>query len=90
MDWFSEILPDSYKPYKIEDNEFYQSIVKFDCRGLEPIDFDPRANWEAEGAESGTKFDDIDLNEKEWAEFDEKTNEPVEINEISSRFVKTK
>lgn len=40
--YFLEILTDFYKAYSAENNEKWQSIVKFDCRGLEPIDFDPR------------------------------------------------
>jgi hypothetical protein len=39
---FVEILQKSYKPYTEERNEQFQSIVKFDCRGLEPVDFDIR------------------------------------------------
>uniref|UniRef100_A0A914SGU8 Uncharacterized protein n=1 Tax=Parascaris equorum TaxID=6256 RepID=A0A914SGU8_PAREQ len=46
---------------------------RFDCRGVEPTDFDPRVNlvavdggWRAVGIESGTKFDDVDLSEKVW------------------------
>jgi len=85
-----EILPDTYKPYTIENNEKWQPIVKFDCRGLEPTDFEPRVGWMAEGPETGTVFEDIDLNDKEWAEYDEKLGEPVEINSIEVRFVKSK
>lgn len=31
-----------------------------------------QAGWTALGAESGTKFDDIDLTEGDWADYDEK------------------
>jgi Eukaryotic protein of unknown function (DUF866) len=31
-----------------------------------------QAGWSALGAESGTKFDDIDLTEGDWADYDEK------------------
>uniref|UniRef100_A0A914Z2Y4 Uncharacterized protein n=1 Tax=Panagrolaimus superbus TaxID=310955 RepID=A0A914Z2Y4_9BILA len=85
-----EILPDSYQSYSIEKNEKFQPIVKFDCRGLEPTDFDPRVGWQAEGVDSGTKFEDIDLNDKEWADYDEKVSEPTEINSIECRFVVVK
>uniref|UniRef100_A0AC34RNK5 SKP1 component POZ domain-containing protein n=1 Tax=Panagrolaimus sp. JU765 TaxID=591449 RepID=A0AC34RNK5_9BILA len=83
-----EILTDSYKAYSAEKNEEWQPIVKFDCRGLEPVDFDPRVGWRAIGVESGTVFEDIDLHDKEWADYDEKVNEPVEINNIGSREIK--
>lgn len=38
----SAILPDTVGSYKLEKNEKWQSIVVFDCRGVEPVDFDPR------------------------------------------------
>jgi len=59
-----EILPETYSSYKIDKNEGFQTLVEFDCRGVEPIAFDPRVGWCCVGVESGTKFDDIDLNEK--------------------------
>ena len=36
------ILPDTVGSYSIEKNEKWQSMVVFDCRGIEPFDFDPR------------------------------------------------
>uniref|UniRef100_A0A7E4ULD8 C2H2-type domain-containing protein n=1 Tax=Panagrellus redivivus TaxID=6233 RepID=A0A7E4ULD8_PANRE len=84
------ILPDSYKPYDANKNEQWQQIVRFDCRGMEPVDFDPTVGWVAEGSESGTVFEDIDLTDKEWADYDEKLNQPVEINSIDVRFVSVK
>lgn len=35
-------------------------------------------------------FDNIDLNDKEWADYDEKVQKPVEINEIEYQFVISK
>ena len=104
----SAIKADSIGSYSAEKNEQPQSLVKFDCRGVEPYDFEPRVRfrenwswtcaeyltfrglwthwtcsctcmrersflwfhsislqngWICEGAETGTKFDDIDLSE---------------------------
>lgn len=87
---FLEILPHSYAPYVAEKNEEYQTIVKFDCRGLEPVKFAQKIGWKCEGIESGTLFDNIDLNDGEWADYDEKINEPTEINEIQCRFIISK
>ncbi|VDM84924.1 unnamed protein product [Strongylus vulgaris] len=59
------IIPDSIGSYDAEEhNEEWQSMLQFDCRGLEPFDFEPRNGWTAVGIESGTVFDDIDLSEK--------------------------
>ena len=37
-------MEDSYGTYKAEQNEKWQSMVTFDCRGVEPCDFDPRVS----------------------------------------------
>ena len=46
--------------------------------------------FSAEGADSGTKFEDIDLSEGDWTEYDEKANASVEIMEVSSQIKKMK
>ncbi|KAK6052658.1 hypothetical protein COOONC_09837, partial [Cooperia oncophora] len=85
------IIQDSIGKYDAADhNEEWQSMIQLDCRGLEPIDFDPRMGWTAVGTESGTVFDDIDLSEKAWADYDEKAGEATEISDIEVRFVHAK
>ncbi|KAG2176326.1 hypothetical protein INT43_005560 [Umbelopsis isabellina] len=76
--------------YSIDQVRQFVKLAVLDCRGLEPVDFDPRDGWLAEGAESGTKFEDIDLTEKDWAEYDEKAGEPVGISGIEVDFRKEK
>ncbi|XP_028404449.1 UPF0587 protein v1g245604-like [Dendronephthya gigantea] len=39
-----DILKDSICLYKIQDNNRFKTLVSFDCRGLEPIDFSPRVS----------------------------------------------
>jgi hypothetical protein len=34
----------------------------------------------------GKKFDDVNLEEKEWCDFDDKRNEPVGIYKVESKF----
>ena len=41
-----------------------------------------QGEWLAEGVETGTKFTGIELEEGEWFEYDEKSNEEVSINDI--------
>ncbi|RKL23833.1 hypothetical protein BFJ68_g994 [Fusarium oxysporum] len=41
-----------------------------------------KGEWLAEGVETGTKFTGIDLEEGEWFEYDEKSNEEVSINDV--------
>ncbi|CAF4259336.1 unnamed protein product [Rotaria socialis] len=73
------------------DNHTFKTVVIFDCRGIEPIDWQPGDGWACQGVESGTKFSKIDLSEnKEWMDYDEKAKEAVTINELEFKFVKVK
>uniref|UniRef100_A0A1A8ADU9 uridine/cytidine kinase n=1 Tax=Nothobranchius furzeri TaxID=105023 RepID=A0A1A8ADU9_NOTFU len=71
-----------------EDNETFKTMVQFECRGLEPVDFQPQAGFAAEGAESGTPFPEVNLLEKDWTDYDEKVSESVGIYEVTHRVVK--
>jgi len=82
--------------YDIQDNNKFKTIVTFDCRGLEPVDFDPRDGWkikgykeieDGEGEETSTVFEDVDLSDKEWADYDEKSGEATCISEFEVKFV---
>ncbi|XP_045440574.1 CXXC motif containing zinc binding protein isoform X3 [Pipistrellus kuhlii] len=37
-----EILSSTIRSYNVEDNEKFKTIVEFECRGLEPVDFQPQ------------------------------------------------
>lgn len=81
------ILPETIKSYDSDDSESFKTIAAFDCRGYMPVEFDFTGGWIAEGDESGTKFE-VDLKEKEWAEYDEKSKLSVGIYELEHKFVK--
>ncbi|CAK9832099.1 CXXC motif containing zinc binding protein [Anthophora retusa] len=86
------ILKDSIKPYiavNDEDQE-YQTIVIFDCRGMEPTDFSAREGWIVKAVNDGKEFTDVDLSEGEWVDYCDKINEPIGIYEIEHRFVTVK
>merc|ERR1712179_353084 len=79
-----DILTDSVEAYNYSDNLKFKTIAAFDCRGLEPVDFSPRNGWklkgykedeDGEGSETGTVFSDVDLSDKEWADYDDKSGE---------------
>ncbi|KAG0240299.1 hypothetical protein BGX31_002122 [Mortierella sp. GBA43] len=79
------------KPVAYTSNDSgFVTIVKVECRGLELVGFQPREGWEAKGETTDTKFEEIDLTEGEWADYDEKSGLPVGINTIEHRFVKDK
>ena len=78
-----DIVQDSIKSYNNADSNKLKSIVTFDCRGMEPVEFSPRDGWtcqgykddeeDGEGQNTGTVFEDVDLSDKEWADYDEKS-----------------
>uniref|UniRef100_A0A3B5LK84 CXXC motif containing zinc binding protein n=1 Tax=Xiphophorus couchianus TaxID=32473 RepID=A0A3B5LK84_9TELE len=70
------------------DNEKFKTMVQFECRGLEPVDFQPQAGFAAEGAETGTPFPEVNLLEKDWNDYDDKAKESVGIYEVTHRFIK--
>ncbi|CAO3598529.1 unnamed protein product [Absidia cylindrospora] len=80
----------SSKVVSYNDSGKFQKMAVFDVRGLELVDFSPRDTWLAKGTETGTSFDDIDLLEGEWADYDEKAGEPVGISSIEVQFKKEK
>eukprot|EP00123_Amoebidium_parasiticum_P005857 comp16947_c0_seq1/m.15544 comp16947_c0_seq1/g.15544 ORF comp16947_c0_seq1/g.15544 comp16947_c0_seq1/m.15544 type:complete len:171 (-) comp16947_c0_seq1:486-998(-) len=84
-----DIIDGSGRAYTADHSGQFASILTLDCRGVEPFDFEPRSGFQCKGTESGTVFEDIDLTEKEWTEYDEKAGQSVGILEIQSRFVKS-
>ncbi|KAI3812492.1 hypothetical protein L1987_17202 [Smallanthus sonchifolius] len=63
----------------------YAPLMIFDCRGFEPLDFAFSSGWKAESPE-GTKFEDINLDGGEFAEYDEKGECGVMISNVRSMF----
>jgi len=59
----------------------WQPLVVIECRGFEITDFRPEGLWAAEG-HSGTKFDNIELYDGDWYDYDEKTGQEVAITEM--------
>jgi len=82
-----DILKDTIKPYDADDSGSFKSVVTFECRGMEPVDFSPRTGWSAQGADTSSMFA-VDLTEGDWCEYDEKANEPVGVSEIEHKFEK--
>ncbi|XP_020624909.1 UPF0587 protein C1orf123 homolog isoform X3 [Orbicella faveolata] len=72
----------------MDDSNKFKTMVAFDCRGLEPVDFSPRGGFVAEGVDSGSKFLEVNLTEKDWSDYDEKASEAVGIYEVTHQFLK--
>lgn len=84
------IIEDKVQPYQLDDDSKSKVIVGFECRGLEPVDFDLRSGWEVKSSCSNKVFSDVDLIEKEWYDYDDNANTSISITECSFSFVKLK
>ncbi|CAK9439498.1 uncharacterized protein LODBEIA_P35980 [Lodderomyces beijingensis] len=58
------------------------AILEIDARGLDFVEFIPDGKFQAKGVETGTVFDEVDLEDSEWYDVDEKTNEEVSITDV--------
>jgi len=76
--------PTPITPYTSENAQF-QSLLVIECRGLEFIEFEPRKTWKCEGV-NGNPFTEVDLSEKEWNDYDEKTSLPTVISGFESKW----
>ena len=86
-----DVIPGSMQKYTADDDNKFKTIAKLDCRGVEPVEMGMSKPWNAEGIESGTKFEDFSLEEGgEWSDYDEKAKESVGIYEAQGQFVKLK
>lgn len=77
-------------PYTADDSGNYKTICSFDCRGIEPIEFSPRVGWLVKSSENGQSFDEVDLSEDDWVEYDQKNKSSIGIYEFESQFIKLK
>ncbi|VDD74405.1 unnamed protein product [Mesocestoides corti] len=85
----ADIVEGSVKAYHEEESEKMRPIVRFECRGLEPLTFSPRVGWRVvSSSNSATVFDDVDLGQGEWADYDEAGDQCVEIFDVTSEFCK--
>lgn len=84
------ILDKAVQQYVKKYEGSFQTIVEFDCRGLEPVMFSPREGWVVKAIDNGQIFEDVDLTEGEWIEYDEKLKESVRVYDLEFKFSKCK
>ncbi|XP_058460290.1 UPF0587 protein GA18326 isoform X1 [Malaya genurostris] len=85
-----DIVEGSNVSYMADDSGKMKTIVAFDCRGVELIQFSPRTGWIARASENGTTFEDVDLSKDDWVEYDQKNNTSLGVYEFESHFIKIK
>lgn len=76
--------------YTADDSGKFKVIVSLDCRGVEPVAFSPRAGWIVKSTNNGQVFEDVDLSEDDWVEYDNKNKVSIGIYEFESNFIKLK
>eukprot|EP00005_Dracoamoeba_jomungandri_P005256 CAMPEP_0174251410 /NCGR_PEP_ID=MMETSP0439-20130205/1241_1 /TAXON_ID=0 /ORGANISM="Stereomyxa ramosa, Strain Chinc5" /LENGTH=157 /DNA_ID=CAMNT_0015331713 /DNA_START=24 /DNA_END=497 /DNA_ORIENTATION=- len=77
------IVRGSVESYNAGDSGSWKTIIKFDCRGLEPIEFVAGMGFYADHHASGTTFE-LDLSD-DFAEFDDQADEPVGVYNFESK-----
>ncbi|KAI8125004.1 UPF0587 protein [Lucilia cuprina] len=85
-----DVVEKSNDVYTQEDSGKFKTIVVFDCRGAEPVEFSPRVGWIVRSVDNGQTFEEVDLSEDDWVDFDEKNNNSVGVYEFASKFIKLK
>eukprot|EP00934_Nitzschia_sp_Nitz4_P001232 Nitzschia sp. Nitz4//scaffold134_size62860//46617//47150//NITZ4_006333-RA/size62860-processed-gene-0.45-mRNA-1//-1//CDS//3329535511//1232//frame0 len=78
---------DKPRAFTGEDSGKWVPLLCMECRGLEPYAFSPMKDEFVISSEGGCVFDeDIELGEKEWAEYDADNDVPVSLEEIEFQF----
>ncbi|KAG4305087.1 hypothetical protein PORY_001257 [Pneumocystis oryctolagi] len=75
--------------YTLEISPAAFCIISFECRGCEVVEFYPDGEWSCKGSESGTPFHGIHLNDGEWYDYDEKSQNEVSITNIKWEIKRT-
>jgi Eukaryotic protein of unknown function (DUF866) len=83
-------IPVILATYTAEDSGKFKTIAVFDARGIEPTEFSAQKGWIVKAAEGGQTFEDVDLSEDDWVEYDQKNKTSIGIYEFQSQFVKLK
>mmetsp|Transcript_21630 Transcript_21630/g.55494 ORF Transcript_21630/g.55494 Transcript_21630/m.55494 type:complete len:162 (+) Transcript_21630:182-667(+) len=73
------------RAYAEADSGSFVPIIGFDCRGAEPVDWTPQGGFRIEST-GGAVFDNVDLKEKEWCDYDEKAELSVGVYELEWKF----
>lgn len=85
-----DVVEGSQASYTESDSGTFKTFVLFDCRGIEPVDFDPRTGYIVKCVENGQAFEDVEIEDGDWVEYDGKNKNSVSISEFKSQFVKVK
>jgi hypothetical protein len=60
------------KALPVLESDTWTTVLMLECRGIEPVDFDPRGEFCGKSTASSMTFDSIELEDGEWIDYDEK------------------
>ena len=78
------------KTVLVEDAGKSISILTIDSRGMDFVEFHPIGQFQCKGTESSppTAFNEVDLSEGEWYDYDDKAGEEVSITDVDWSIVR--
>lgn len=65
----------------IGEKNNWVTLLNIDARGIEFLDFSPIGQWTCIG-QKGSRFNDVDLEDLEWYDFDEDMSQEVSITDV--------
>lgn len=60
----------------------WAKLLSIDARGVDFVSFIPEGKFQCVGAESNTKFEEVDLEDLEWYDYDDNKGEEVSVTEV--------
>lgn len=76
------------KSYTIEDCGKPVRMADIDIRGLDLVGFKADGKFQCKGIGSTTQFEEVDLEDGEWYDYDEKAGQEVSITDVQWDFIK--
>ena len=67
------------------DDTDFVPVLAFECKGLEPYEFHLMGSEITAISEGGVEFDDVDLADDDWADYDEENDDPVSISSFQAK-----
>lgn len=75
--------------YNADKSGSFVPILAIECRNIEPIAWYPGFDFIIE-SEGGTKFNEADLSDKDWADYDEDNDMSVGVTNLEYEIVPSK
>lgn len=76
------------KVYTIDDSTKQIVMLEIDPRGIDFVKFNPDGRFIAKGSDSNIEFNEVDLEDNEWFDYDEKAANEVSITEVKWNIIK--